>query len=311
MRTIEFIKSRSVRASIVDSWYILALNWKKYLKHNVIPALVAGLSGAFAIEMLLQYLCQHFLPAYRLYQTKADMNLVKLILIPSVSELVLIPVSLLLVILFMAYYKGKVLGNICSYAENNELTGKTVVGLKGKERTFAVKSVKLQLIFYVLAFIVFSLIAYAAYRWQIRILYLLPIAFIYFWTTGNVSYLQSALGETGVFAGLKSGIKRSLGYAFIVQLLTAIPFVLVVVIFLLPAAIYVLSSLAAQDSRLVGDTAYMPQYLPVLFFVLNSIGLAVVLFFDSVRTSALAMRLEILKKKEEPVEEPVEEAVQE
>ena len=93
METIKLNKSRSIKACIVDAWHIFALDWRKYLKLTVIPATVAGMAGAFFIEMCLQLICKNLQPAYRLYQNGVDVSWVKMVMTPTWADLLRTSIS--------------------------------------------------------------------------------------------------------------------------------------------------------------------------------------------------------------------------
>lgn len=293
MKTIELIKSRSIKASIKDAWYIFALNWKKYLKLTLLPVVPAALSGAFVIELCVQYICRHLLPAYRLHQAEAASDWVHLILVPSMTDLLLFLFSLLFFVFFLSYHRAKQLGIIDRYAVDSQFADRGTVSFVGRERVFAFKCLAVSLGASVLFLLFSALIVAAAVRWQIRLLYLLPLWALYVWTTHNVTMLQYTLRGDKLWPSLRRGLKQGMGYPLIVQGLTAVPMSLLLVVFCSPALVYLLSAMAAEDARLVGDTPVVPGFVPFLFFVLHTVGLAMVGLCNSVRRWSLVMRLNL------------------
>ena len=306
METIKLNKSRSIKACIVDAWHLFALDWRKYLKFMAFPVLAAAMSGAFVFEMLLQYACQHLLPAYRLYQTGGDISWVQMLLLPSWAELLLLAASLLLLLVFTSFYKGKLLGKIHDYSQAHAFADTVRINLTAKERSYAFKYGRGILFFLIFAGLFAALITGASVKWQMRILYLLPLVLMYFWTTGNVFRLQYTLGGNKFMTAIKNALRKSLGFVFIVQILTIIPMLLLYAVFLLPACVYALSVLAAEDSFLVGDHAVMPSYLPVLFFLINTVGIAASMLFNSIRTWALVMKLNFFEESDNEQADVVE-----
>ena len=297
MERIKLNKSRSIKASIVDSWSLFALDWRQYLKQIIYPALATGLAGAFAFEMCLQYFCEHLLPAYRMYQTGASVSWLKLMLIPAWSDIVYILSALFVFFFFMTYYRGKLLGMVSGYATKGYFAEKQDLILCPQERIFAKKYVALSLLWFVVVGTILFLIAWIAVKWQTKLLMLIPFVWVYLGSTNHVVQLNFTLGNKTFVQSLKLGFCKSLGLAFILQALTMLPMLLLLGVFTLPAVVYALSEMAVCDSLLVGDSVTVPSLIPFLFFLFNTLGFASLLVLNSVRTWALTMKLNLFETK--------------
>ena len=83
-KKIVYNKERGIKGCIADGWKMLALNWKDYLKQTWAYVLFAGLTNAFFIEMLLQYVCEQALPAYLLLTSEGgDAQTAKWMAVPT------------------------------------------------------------------------------------------------------------------------------------------------------------------------------------------------------------------------------------
>lgn len=289
-KNISFDKERSVKRCVVDAWSIFALDWRSYLKNTCVYLLFVGLAAAFGIELLVRYLSEHALPAYRLYEMKGNPDLIKLIALPQLDSAVYMALSVVVLLIACYAFAGRMLRMIRFYAGTNKLPQKMSLWLSAKERKLGLRFFVMDAFFFVLALILTALISYGALQWFKWILLLLPVCLFYIWTTSHVARLNYAFRGQTFKEALRASLHKSLGYSLLVQMLMYIPAFFLYLTFLLPLFVYAFAALAGADSVLMGDALGIPDYLPVLFFFINSLGIAVCALVGMVRTWALAMK---------------------
>lgn len=287
---IIFNKNRSIKACVADSWKIVALGWLHYLKALWPYLLIFGLTGAFFIEIFVQYATQHLLPAYRLYQIKGDPQLIEYVALPGWDLGIYLLLSLLLLVAGTYCFAGRLLRVMQFYRDTDALPSRPRIALGRAGLRYGLRLLACDALFLVCFALLAGLIGFAAFKWSVWISVLLPFLIAYAWATVHVARLQYAFYGKPFLEALKYALKRSMGFSFLVQFITLIPSAFLWLVFGMPVAIYLLTELAANDSLLMGDPSGLPAYLPFLFFVLNSTGLALCALVSSVRTWALALK---------------------
>ncbi|MGM9853612.1 MAG: hypothetical protein ACI30N_06575 [Muribaculaceae bacterium] len=283
-----FTKERSVKACVIDSWRVFALNWRIYLQCCWTYVLLVGLSGAFLCEMCLQYAQNQLLPAWRLHEIGGPDEAVRAFLIPALDTLVYLLLSAAVFVCSLHILGGRVGGMIVRYGQTDKLD-RARIALSSEERHMAGRLLRMNLLWCSILLVACTAIGYAAMAWSQWILLLLIPVLLYIWTTCNCARLGYMLLPVKYKEALKVSTRRSMGLAVILQVITLLPLILAACVLLLPPVIYGLTSLAAADTRLMGDAAGYPAYLPPLYFALSALGFTLLALLGTVRTWSLAM----------------------
>ena len=283
-----FTKERSVKACVIDSWRVFALNWRTYLQCCWTYVLLVGLSGAFLSQMCLHYAQSQLLPAWRLHEIGGPDEVVQAFLVPAPDTLVYLLLSLLVFVCSLHVLGGRVGGMIVRYGQADKLD-RTHIALSGEERRMAWRLLRMNLPWCAVLWIACAAIGYAAMAWSKWLLLLLLPVTLYIWTTCNCARLGYMLLPVKYKEALKVSARRSMGLAVILQVITLLPLILAACILLLPPVIYWLTALAAADTQLMGDTAAYPAYLTPLYFALSTLGFALLALLGTMRTWSLAM----------------------
>lgn len=286
---IIFNKERGIKGCISDGWRIYALNWRAYVKALWAYLLFTGMAGAFFVEMNVQYVCNHLLPALRLHQMKGDSEIIKILAFPEISLLCYYLLSVVILGIAAFATQGRTIQMMQHYAVHQALPQLSLPLMK-QERATTYRVFKTTIVFGIFA-ILFTLgIGAAAWKWEAWIAILLLPIYAYLSTTANVCELQHALQQKSFKTSLVYSLKHSMGLTFIIRLITFIPSAFLCLVFIMPAVIYALTEWAGNNSVLMDDPSGLPSYLPILFFVLNSIGIACCMLVSSVRSWTLALK---------------------
>ncbi len=283
-----FTKERSVKACVIDSWRVFALNWRIYLQCCWIYVLLVGLSGAFLSEMCLQYAQNQLLPAWRLHEIGGPDQVVQAFLIPALDTLVYLLLSAAVFVCSLHVLGGRVGGMVVRYGQTDKLD-RAHIALNCEERHMAGRLLRMNLLWCAVLLVVCTATGCAAIAWSKWLLLLLLPILLYIWTTCNCARLGYMLLPVKYKEALKVSARRSMGLAVILQVITLLPLVLAACILLLPTVIYWLTSLAAADTRLLGDAASYPAYLTPLYFALSTLSFTLLALLGTVRTWSLAM----------------------
>lgn len=286
---IFFNKERGIKSCISDGWRIFALNWRAYIKALWAYLIFTGMAGAFFVEMNVQYVCNHLLPALRLYQMKGNPEIIKMLAMPELSLLCYYILSAVVLGTALFCTHSRTIQLMLHYATEQALPQLPLPLLK-EERATALRILKTNLSFGLLTAIITAGILAAAWKWQPWIALTLIPLYIYVSATANVCELQHALKCKSFKSSLVYALKHSMGLTFIIQFITFIPSALLCLVFIMPTCIYALTEWAGNNSMLMDDPSGLPSYLPFMFFILNAIGLACCAFVGSVRSWTLALK---------------------
>lgn len=291
-QTIIFRKERSIKASLTDGWRMVALGWKRYLASLWPQLLIQAAAAAFLLEMTMQYVCAHALPAWLLARSGMvpASEAARVLALPSVPIGVCWTLALLLFIFASACLRARVFTVIQAY----RLTDSMPVGMPlpaGRGEFVAMRRIILIAFIALLAFNLVCLpVLYAALAWKPWIAWFAVPAGAYLWSSANLAVLRYAVFGQTLPASLAYGLKHGFGTSAILQFITLLPKLFSACVFLAPAALYVCVETAATRSILMADSFGLPPYLPVLFFTVNVVTFAVYKFLASLRTWGLALK---------------------
>lgn len=285
-----FNKERSIKACIADGWRIFALNRGIYLKNIWIYLLLAGFTGAFLFELGLRYTCDRFLPAYRLTEINSNPELVKLIAMPTLSEVVYLLLAFILFIVTLYCCYGRMWQIMKHFSAENQIR-RLPLHFSHDERNFAFRMFVINMLFTIACFILTALISAAALKWNQWIAVMLLPLFIYTACTVCVCEIRYVLKKASLKESLVYGLKHSMGIPFIIRFITFVPTAAVYVVCSMPPIVYALSEWAGHNSILMGDTSGLPTFLPILFFVINTICMAISIWCATVRTWTLVLKV--------------------
>lgn len=285
-----FNKERSVKACIADGWRIFALNRSIYLKNMWVYLLLAGLTGAFLSELCIQYICDHFLPAYRLTELDSDSELAKLIALPTLSETVYLLLAFVLFIMALYCCYGRMWRMMKHFSIENQLP-RLSLHFSRDERSFALRMFGINMLFTIIFLILTAFVTAAALKWNTWISVALLPFFIYTICTVCVCEIWYVFKGASLKESLAYGLKHSMGIPFIIRFITFIPATALYVVCSMPPIVYALSEWAGYNSILMGDASGLPPFLPILFYVINTICLAISLLCITIRTWTLVLKI--------------------
>lgn len=289
--TFVFDKERSLKGCIADGWRIFAIGWRNYLKFLLPYLVLVGLTGAFVLEMLTRYATHHLLPAYRLHQTGAHPDAVKLVGMPAADTLVYILLGVLLFLVATYFCAARIVSQILQYRQADSLPISRGIRLQADERRLSVRLFDSDALFFAAGVVLTALFALAALKWSFWWLSPLPFAYVYLWSAANVCRMNHAFRQLSLAASLRSACRSGWLRQLVIQLVTLLPALVLWVISLLSPVIYVLTMLAGTDSLLVGDTPYLPGYVTFLFFMLNTLSFFAATLVSSIRYWPLTLRM--------------------
>ena len=288
---LTYYKDRSVKACLSDAWKMIALNWKAYLKQLFPFLLFAGLTAAFLLEVVLQYVGSQAMPAWLLLMSDGDAEAARWVARPSAMMAIYLVLTLVLCIFGGLCYKARLTKTIHAFSQTNAMPKEKIhIQLSKTERGYMKRSLTIAATF-ILAFIVVAAIAgwlsvkisgwifVVALLWGI---YLLP------------AYKQAAIQYTLMGNNLKrsitSGLKHAWGVPFILLILSGILTGIANAAALMPVIVYTLSKLAAAQSDWAGDGWHMPAYLTVVGFIVNTCCIALSCLINSYIWWAMSLK---------------------
>lgn len=289
-QTIIFNKERSIKASAADGWRMVALGWKRYLAALWPQLLILAAAAAFLLEMTVQYVCDHALPAYLLADMGAQPEVVRAVALPSIPLGTYWTLALLIFVFAGACFLARVYSVMQVYRLTNAMPSTMPLQMNRGE----FEATRRIVLIAILAFLVFNLISlpviYAALKWNPWIALVLVIIGSYLWASANLATLQYALFGKTLKASLVYGLKHGFGTSGILQFITLLPTLFGACVFLAPAVLYVCTEVAGTNSTLMSDPSGLPSYLPFLFFVINTVCFSLYKYFASLRTWTLALK---------------------
>lgn len=279
---------RSLKACTSLSWRTFALHPLDYLRASWPYLLLVGMAGSFFFEMVLDYATSCALPALRLYETGGQAELAQFQLLPTLPQVAYLVLALI-VWLFSLNALGARMVVLIS-----EETGSTdfrplplrynASHFRALRRLWTINGVWATGL--VLAT---ALIVWTAAKWTPWLLCLLPLLYIYSWTTCNCTRMVYALCGLSFAQSFRFGLRRSLGIAGLLQAVTLLPLLLIACICWQPLLVHGATAWAAADTLLRGDEASMPDLLPLLYFVCATLGISFTALIGTLRTYALGL----------------------
>lgn len=289
-QAIIYDKERSIKACVADAWRIVAINWRTYLKCTWTAFLIAAIAQAFLFEMVMQYVCQHFVPALRFMQSGGDAEIGKLISLPNIFTAIYLFLAVVLACIGSYLCEGRIVRIVNKYRVSNAMPPKMPFSFGNKEFMAALRLFAMDALCGIALSLLLAIVAMLSVKVSPWFSVVAPLLYIYIWTFVNIARLRYALAGKPFVASLRFSLRHSLGQMFIVQILTLIPFLILSTILLIPSVIYACGEVASTDSILRGDATTMPAILPFAFFLLNTLCFAVLMLVQSWRTWSLGMR---------------------
>lgn len=294
---LRFRQTRSFRGCISDGWKIFALNAKTYLKYLWAHALLAGLGFALSLFLLTRFYVAHFLPARLYAEAGMDHEMVRQLCKPAATDCLPPALGLLFAVIATYLAKGAGWTQIRFYAATNALPACHPFGLWRETRAAAGRNLlfdALTALAYALPAAGVALVAWKATTpaWAWFLLLLIPI-YIYVWVVSTIGRQYYIFGQTGLKAALRAATRngvRSFGGYLLILMLTAVPFLLVSAVFLLPATLFPLSVMADGQSVLTNNDSGLPEYHSALFIGVSTLAFTACILLMSVRRWALSLK---------------------
>lgn len=285
-------KERSLKSCMAEGWKIFSLHGKAYFHYMWIPLLLGGCGYAIFSYVACDFYNQSIVPAYLYVSSGAEMELVKMLFMPSATESALLVLSFLAFIAGFLVFKTACFCQIQHYCANNQLPATHVFLDSAPIRASAVKLLLYYIVqLFILCLATLLLVGIAAITSWWMLLLLLP--FIVYWTVVAVIgeqflLLRNMKLKTALLAAVGKG--NSWGGYLILLILTGIPLAIISFIALYPNALLQLAYVADSIGMLSNDPSGMPAYMPILYFILTAIGTAAVYLALSIQTWTLAFK---------------------
>lgn len=292
---ISFDKDRGIKGCMADAWKIVALNWKTYFMALLPWTIFAGMAQAFLVEMCKQYICQHAVPAYLLWQQGAPHELAKAVSLPVWHEALYLVLALFVALVATLGFVARVFKLIRCYKAQGRIDGRGSFMLDKSDRQTLKRLFQSVVIFAVALLVIGAPFVYAAVKWQVWVMAVYALIVLYLLSAFAIFTLRYALYMVPFKSGMCYALKRTFGLTFNLMLLAAIPVGLCAVVLLMPVLVYVCTSVAAVKSQLMGDAFGLPSFVTVLFFVLNTIGMAASLLVSTYSVWALGLKVNVAK----------------
>lgn len=290
-QTILFNKDRSIKACMADAWKIIALNWRSYLRLTFPYLLLAGIANTLFFEITLQYICQQAEPAYLLMQSGGTSDVVKWMAMPNVSNGIYLLLTLLLSIFANTCLMVKFFNLIRNYSNDNQMRNTMRLWLNKNEYIDILRIIGCVVGYALPTIIIGSFIVWAGLKWQIFLLAILPFILLYTSAACYLFTIKHILFHNTTKQSVIYSLKHAFGLTFILFMLTSIPVMFVCMVVLMPQVVYGLSSIAYTRSMLMSDTAYLPTWLPVVFFLLNTCGYAIAALAGSYQLWCISLKV--------------------
>lgn len=279
---------RSMGGCIFHSWRSFATGWRPYLASTWHYLLLFGMSCAFLSFILLRYATDHVLPAWRMHEVGMDEELVRWLLVPTAATGIYILLAVLLYLFSLHAWRARVCTMAIGLAKNGRVE-RVAFNPDTRERRMMARLFVASTLWTAVGLAGCAVFVYPAWRWTPWLLCLPAVWLVYVWTTANCTLTIYATSELSLKVALRTALRRSMGLALLLQMVSWLPFALISCVSLLPTLIYWLTDLAAADTLLRGDTPVAPDFLPLLYFALSTLGFFLPALTDSLRTWALTL----------------------
>ncbi len=279
----------NIQTCLAEAWKTLALSWKPVLRTLWPYLLLAGLTDAFVVELVQQYVCGHLVPYQLFIESDGDGKIAKLMLEPSVLFMVCAVIALLLSAFTGLAFLAKTFGTVRSYRKGLELPSERATILSKADLRTMLHAALAIVIAAMVCLVLCSPFAFVAFKWCKWVALPIPLIALFFTSGGYVLTLRYALWQDSLKQSCAEALKRAFGKPFILLVLTTIPVYIVCQMLETPSAIYLMSRIAATQSQLVGDAAGMAGWLSALCFVLNALCFALMCLAKCFRIWAMGL----------------------
>ncbi len=285
-------RERSLRACIAAGWKLFAFHLRPYLAALWMPLLAAGCGYALFSFFFCRMYCTSALPAWVYTHSGLELGVAREFFFPAPTDWLWLLLFFVAAVAGSCLARGAVFAQIKYYVREGRLP-KNLSAVGGTPlRRSALRLLVFDALWtFVLAAITAVVVGIAAVTSWWVLLLLLPI-YIYGAVAVNIGeqfYLLRGLS-------LKESLVRSftkgnnLSDYFVLLLLTSIPMFAVAIVGLYPNILLQLAYIVDGTGRLAGDASGMPDFMPLLFFILTAIGSAVVLLARSIQLWTLAFK---------------------
>ena len=217
---------RSLKACTSISWRTFALHPLDYLRASWPYLLLVGMAGSFFFEMVLDYATSCALPALRLYETGGQAELAQLLLLPSLPQLAYLVLALIVWLFSLNALGARMVVLISGETGSTDFRPLPLrynsAHFRAQRRLWTMGGVWATGLALATA-----LIVWAAANWTPWLLCLLPLLYIYSWTTCNCTRMAYALCGLSFAQSFRFGLRRSLGIAGLLQAVTLLPLLLI------------------------------------------------------------------------------------
>lgn len=283
---------RSLGSCIFHSWRSFAAGWRNYLSSAWPQLLLVGTSCAFLCTMMLQYATNHALPALRMMETKMDDELVRWMLLPSLPTFIYLLLAAALCIFCLLTWEARIFTMGQSVSGTKELH-REPLSPDHAERHLMRRLFAANTLWAAIGLLGLVVIACSAWFWCKWLFLLLPLWMGYVWTTANCTRTVYVGCHRSLKTALRTALRRSMGLALLLQMVSLLPLALISCIFLLPLIISWLAELATADTLLRGDTPDIPSFIPLLYFLLSSLSFSFLALIGSLRTWSLTLYFDV------------------
>lgn len=279
---LTYYKDRSVKACLADAWRMIALNWEAYLKQLFPFLLFAGLTAAFLLEVVLQYVGTQAMPAWLLLMSDGDAEAARWVARPSAVMAIYLVLTLALCFFGELCYKARLTKTIYAFSQTNAMPKEKVhIQLSKAERGYMKRALTIAVVFILAFVIVAAIVGWLSVKFSAWIILIALLWGFYLLPAYKQAAIQYVLIGNNLKRSIMSGLKHAWGIPFILLILSSILTGIANAAALMPVIVYALSRLAAARSDWAGDGLNMPAYLTVVGFIINTCCIALSCLINS------------------------------
>lgn len=246
---------------------------------------------AFFLEMAVQAICRLALPAATYLEETEDEPGMQMILFSEPDTLIYMVLSGLTAGFLLLCLQMRMASVIRSYRSNNRMPDALGIRMEKEEWRIMPKAIYICLTGFAALLAGGGIIGAIALKTSVWVnLLLLPWA-LFVGSAGFIALTRATVLDESWGRSMKYGMRHAYGVALIIQLLMGFFTGVMACIFETLPCIYTASCMASSQSLMMGYTETLPQYLTILFFVLNTLGFSLACLTKSLRDWALAMKV--------------------
>lgn len=297
---IAWHKQRGMRGCLVDGWRMVVCDWKGYMRRLWAVTLAKALCAAFFVELVVQYVSDFALPAFRLWQSAPDSPVVGLLLRPDWATVLYLLLAGVLLFVLVYLLKGKLYETMHFYARRNSFDPRTCWGVSPFALHSAYKSCVVDALMYVPACLLLAACLVLLHAHWGLCLSLCTLIVLLLWSMAGVSRPLYAFYGLSLASSVRIAFRKEWHRLWPLRFIVWIFVLAVAFVCLLSPVAYLLTKCAGADSVLMGDPTGIPSYVPLLFFFSNAFSFFLLFSFTTVAQWPVVLMLRRYEENTQP-----------